>query len=87
MPLPLRTLSVATDRGARERTPVFYWLLKYVVLGPVLKCLFRRIEIAEVAEQCTDCLWARRNEGRIDPVRVVHGKLDPGLKMPTGLIS
>jgi 1-acyl-sn-glycerol-3-phosphate acyltransferase len=29
------------DRGAWERTPVFYWLLKYVVLGPVLKCLFR----------------------------------------------
>jgi 1-acyl-sn-glycerol-3-phosphate acyltransferase len=24
-----------------ERTPVFYWLLKYVVLGPVLKLLFR----------------------------------------------
>jgi 1-acyl-sn-glycerol-3-phosphate acyltransferase len=24
-----------------ERTPVFYWLLKYVVLGPVLKALFR----------------------------------------------
>jgi 1-acyl-sn-glycerol-3-phosphate acyltransferase len=36
-----------------ERTPVFYWLLKYVVLGPVLKAVFRpRVDgLAHVPEK------------------------------------
>src|SRR3954471_11905898 len=38
---PLRVRTLPGRPICAEGTPVFYWLLKYVVLGPVLKAVFR----------------------------------------------
>ena len=53
----------------------------------LLEGFFRRVEIAEIAQQGTHGLRARGCQRGIDPGRVDHWEPDPGLNKAIGRIS